>query len=85
MPEYPKIAEQNAAYVERQMLGITSTARANGDSAAMKAVMDLVMEDEVKELAAYIASTKDRANGLTVRSNRRGSEDRVLFRVAPSP
>jgi len=49
LPEYPKIAEQNAAYVERQMLGIKSTARANGNSAAMKAVMDLVTEDEIKE------------------------------------
>ena len=58
LPAYPKIAGQNAAYAERQMLDIKSGTRANGNSAAMKAVMDLVTEDEIKELAAYIASMK---------------------------
>jgi cytochrome c len=56
--EYPKIAGQNAKYAERQMLDIKSGARANGNSAAMKGVMHLVSDAEIKTLADYIASIK---------------------------
>lgn len=56
--DYPKIAGQNAKYVERQMLDIKSGARANGNSAAMKGVMHLVSDAEIKTLAAYIATMK---------------------------
>lgn len=58
MPDYPKIAGQNAKYVERQMLDIKSGARANGNSAAMKGIMHLVSEAEIKQLADYVASMK---------------------------
>jgi cytochrome c len=40
------------------MLDIKSGARANGNSAAMKGVMHLVSDAEIKELAAYIATMK---------------------------
>jgi cytochrome c len=56
--EYPKLAGQNAKYSERQMLDIKSGARANGNSAAMKGIMHLVSDAEIKELAAYIATMK---------------------------
>lgn len=52
---YPKIAGQNAAYLEQQMLDIKSGARANGQSAAMKGVMHLVSDAEIKALADYIS------------------------------
>ncbi len=58
MPDYPKIAGQNAKYIERQMLDIKSGARANGNSAAMKGVMHLVNDDEIKALADYISKLK---------------------------
>jgi cytochrome c len=58
MPDYPKIAGQNAKYVERQMLDIKSGARANGNSAAMKGVMEIVSEAEIKQLAEYISKLK---------------------------
>lgn len=58
MPDYPKIAGQNAKYAERQMLDIKSGARANGNSAAMKGVMEIVSEAEIKQLAEYIAKMK---------------------------
>ncbi|WP_300449709.1 c-type cytochrome [Accumulibacter sp.] len=58
MPDYPKIAGQNAKYIERQMLDIKSGARANGNSAAMKGVMHLVSDEEIKVLADYIAKLK---------------------------
>ena len=58
MPDYPKIAGQNAKYIERQMLDIKSGARANGNSAAMKGVMEIVTEADIKALAAYIANMK---------------------------
>jgi len=52
---YPKIAGQNAAYIEQQMLDIKSGARANGQSAAMKGVMHLVSEAEIKTLSVYLS------------------------------
>lgn len=57
-PDYPKLAGQNAKYMERQMLDIKSGARANGNSAAMKGVMHLVNEAEIKQLAEYISRLK---------------------------
>ena len=58
MPDYPKIAGQNAKYAERQMLDIKSGARANGNTAAMKGVMHLVSDEEIKVLSEYIAKLK---------------------------
>lgn len=55
LPDYPKIAGQNAAYAERQMKDIKSGARANGNSAGMKGVMELVSDAEIKDLAVYIS------------------------------
>jgi|688.fasta_scaffold1447507_2 cytochrome c len=57
-PEYPKLAGQNAKYAEKQMLDIKSGARANGNSAAMKGVMHLVSDEEIKELAKYLSEIK---------------------------
>ena len=54
MDAYPKIAGQSAAYSLQQMKDIKSGARANGLSAAMKGVMHLVNDDEMKALAEYI-------------------------------
>lgn len=58
MPDYPKIAGQNAKYIERQMLDIKSGVRANGNSAAMKGVMEIVSEAEIKEIAEYVSKMK---------------------------
>ncbi len=58
MPDYPKIAGQNKAYAEKQMIDIKSGARANGNSAAMKGVMVLVSDAEMKVLAEYISKLK---------------------------
>ena len=58
LPDYPKIAGQNAKYAERQMLDIKSGARANGNSAAMKGVMHLVSDEEIKVLADYVSKLK---------------------------
>ena len=57
-PEYPKLAGQNAKYSERQMLDIKSGARATGNAAAMKGVMHLVSDDEIKQLADYLSKIK---------------------------
>jgi cytochrome c len=58
MPDYPKLAGQNKAYAEKQMADIKSGKRANGNSAAMKGVMDLVNDAEIKDLAEYISKLK---------------------------
>ena len=57
-PEYPKLAGQNAKYAEKQMQDIKSGARANGNSAAMKGVMHLVTDEEIKQLAKYLSEIK---------------------------
>ena len=56
MPMYPKIAGQNSAYTLQQMKDIKSGKRNNGMTAAMKGVMHLVSDDEMKALSDYIAT-----------------------------
>jgi len=57
-PDFPKLAGQTAVYLERQMLDIKSGARSNGNSLAMKGVMAIVSEAEIKQLADYISKLK---------------------------
>lgn len=56
LPEYPKVAGQNAAYALQQMKDIKSGARSNGQSASMKGVMHLVSDEEMAALAEYLQS-----------------------------
>jgi len=56
LPTYPKIAGQNADYAVQQMKDIKSGARANGMSAAMKGVMHLVNDEEIKAIADWLAT-----------------------------
>lgn len=58
MPNYPKVAGQNTAYALQQMQDIKSGARANGQSAAMKGVMHLVNDAEMKAIAEYLSKVK---------------------------
>ena len=55
LPVYPKLAGQNADYLFNQLKDIKSGARANGQSAAMKGVMGLVSEPEMREIADWLA------------------------------
>jgi cytochrome c len=57
-PVYPKLAGQNAGYAEQQMKDIKSGARNNGQTAAMKGVMHLVNDEEIKALADYLSKLK---------------------------
>ena len=56
LPTYPKIAGQNSEYAVQQMKDIKSGARANGMSAAMKGVMHLVNDEEIKAIADWLAT-----------------------------
>jgi len=58
MPDCPKIAGQDAKYLERQMLDIKSGARAHGNTAAMKGVMPLVSDAQITVLADYLSKLK---------------------------
>ena len=58
MPNYPKVAGQNAAYAEQQMKDIKSGARNNGQTAAMKGVMHLVNDEEIKAISMWLESLK---------------------------
>ncbi len=58
MPDYPKIAGQNKAYIVKQMQDIKSGARANGNSAAMKGVMHLVSDKEIEAIADWVSKQK---------------------------
>lgn len=58
MPNYPKVAGQNAAYMEQQMKDIKSGARNNGQTAAMKGVMHLVNDEEIKAISEYLSKLK---------------------------
>lgn len=58
LPNYPKIAGQAAVYAEQQMKDIKSGARANGQTAAMKGIMHLVNDAEIKTLAVWLETLK---------------------------
>ncbi len=60
LPEYPRIAGQSAAYALQQMKDIKSGARSNGNSAAMKGVMHMVNEEEMKAIAEWLAQVPQR-------------------------
>ena len=56
LPIYPKLAGQSADYAYNQMNDIKSGARNNGQTAAMKGVMHLVNEAEMRALADWLAT-----------------------------
>lgn len=56
MPIYPKLAGQNADYAYNQMVDIKSGARSNGQAAAMKGVMGLVSEEEMRIIADWLST-----------------------------
>jgi cytochrome c len=58
LPSYPRIAGQNAAYAEQQMKDIKSGLRANGQAEAMKGIMHLVNDEEIKILSAWLEKQK---------------------------
>jgi len=58
LPIYPKIAGQSADYAYNQMQDIKSGARANGQAAAMKGIMHLVSDDELRAIADWLATLK---------------------------
>jgi len=58
MGAYPKLAGQGADYAFNQMKDIKSGARNNGQTAAMKGVMGLVNEAEMREIADWLATLK---------------------------
>ena len=58
MPIYPKLLGQNADYAFNQMKDIKSGTRNNGQTAAMKGVMGLVNEEEMRAIADWLATLK---------------------------
>jgi cytochrome c len=56
LPIYPKIAGQSAEYAFNQMNDIKSGARNNGQTAAMKGIMHLVSDEEIRTLANWLAT-----------------------------
>lgn len=56
LPIYPKIAGQSADYAYNQMQDIKSGARANGQTAAMKGIMHLVSDEELRAIADWLAT-----------------------------
>ncbi|MCR6628934.1 MAG: c-type cytochrome [Magnetospirillum sp.] len=58
LPTYPSVAGQDKAYLAQQMRDIKSSARKNGETAAMQPVMHLVNEDEIDAIADYLSNVK---------------------------
>ncbi len=58
LPIYPRLAGQGADYAFNQMMDIKSGARANGQAAAMRGVMGLVNEDEMRQIADWLSTLK---------------------------
>jgi cytochrome c len=58
MPMYPKLAGQNEAYLVQQLKDIKSGARNNGQTAAMKGIMHMVNDEEIKAIAKWLSLQK---------------------------
>ena len=58
MSIYPRLAGQGADYAYNQMQDIKSGARNNGQTAAMKGVMHLVSDAEMRAIATWLDSLK---------------------------
>jgi cytochrome c len=56
LPIYPKLAGQSADYAYNQMTDIKSGARNNGQTAAMKGVMHLVDEVQMRAIAQWLST-----------------------------
>jgi cytochrome c len=56
LPTYPKLAGQSADYAYNQMNDIKTGARNNGQTAAMKGIMPLVSEEEMRTIANWLAT-----------------------------
>jgi cytochrome c len=56
LPTYPKLAGQNPEYAYNQMLDIKSGVRSNGQTAAMKGIMHLVTEAEMRAIANWLST-----------------------------
>lgn len=56
LPIYPKLAGQSADYAYNQMNDIKTGARNNGQTAAMKGVMHLVDEAEMRAIANWLST-----------------------------
>jgi len=56
LPTYPKLAGQSAEYAFNQMNDIKSGARNNGQTAAMKGIMHLVSDEEIRTIADWLAT-----------------------------
>lgn len=55
MPAYPKLAGQNEQYLYQQSMYIRDGQRAGGMTAAMKALVTNVTDDEFKAIAKWLA------------------------------
>lgn len=55
LPIYPKVSGQNAAYLLAQMKDIRDGRRTNGLSAAMRAVVSTVTDEEFEAIANWLA------------------------------
>jgi cytochrome c len=56
LPIYPKLAGQNPDYAYNQMKDIARGARANGQAAAMKGIMPLVSDEEMRAIADWLGT-----------------------------
>ena len=58
LPIYPKLAGQNPDYLYAQMLDIKNGVRTNGQTAAMRGVMHLVSDEELRTIADWLGTLK---------------------------
>ncbi len=56
MPGYPKISMQNPGYIIAQLKDFKSGKRTNGNAALMTGIVTSLTDDDIKNLAEYLAS-----------------------------
>jgi cytochrome c len=58
LPMYPRLAGQSPDYAYNQMVDIKSGVRNNGMTAAMRGIMHLVTEEEMRVIADWLGTLK---------------------------
>lgn len=62
-PSFPPIAGQHAAYTEKQLQAWKTGSRTNDPQKLMKATVDKLTDDEIRSVAAYLATLGTRHQG----------------------
>jgi cytochrome c len=83
-PFYPKLAGQNKEYLIAQMEDIKNEIRKNGNSLAMKGVMDRVTQEDIVAIAEWLANLEIMSTSFESKMEKRQANTEKTEVVEPT-